>query len=1342
MTLTTDRRMSLFRWSTLPTLLLACSSLAAQNSQSNPVRVLASDAAGVTLEITPQVAFERTAAGDLLPVSSGAAIARGLHHGDPMRLEMIVPVGLAASEGNRLGVVEIEYGQPVSGRIAPVPSAETRDGISVPVYERNAAAYAAPHAQQPALFRYEGVAGDLHVGQIAVAPIDVDVTRGTVRPLRRIVVRLTYAGRSGAVGTGVVRSPALAAVVNAQQAARWSVAQERPAFQRRTARTAADRWLRIDVTEDGLTAITSDDLRAAGIDPNSIDPSRIALYGRDGSNLPEALDSAITNTLHQVPTIVESSGSGVSRILFYGVGPTIWRYASPADPAPRHYLSSYVTANSYILALGGDATRSFDQQPMPGSAAQTLTTGVAHAALEEEVYNVVGTFGAGGAGRDWFGSLFQSDGTGPVTRVFSLPMPGVDRSSPVYYRVRLANANRNSVGRFSFQQNGSSVGTPLTVGRVYSKEDIANAATTTFTGQGGAIGSDSRSMLSVSYDASAGSGYLDWYEVHYTRTLNADNDRIIFDAPVGTGIAEFRVDGFTGNDIVGFDVTDAANPVQLTPVAVGSGSYTFRAPLTSTASASRRFHIALRGAARRPTATLKTTFGDLRSRTAGADLVVIAHPSLRTSAQHYADYRNSGGEFRTMVVTTEEIYTEFSNGRVDPTAIRDFLYFAYLVWKPTHVLLFGDGTYDYRKLGTQQAQLVPPYETIDGDTYNHITSSCNEDFYVRMTNDRLPDMAIGRLPVTNDQEGEVVLRKIKTYETLRNFGLWRTNVTLVADDDFPISEGGGFTGQTEGAWRDLIPGWVESKKIYIATYPDVQGSASKKPAAEADMEAQIERGTVITNFVGHGNPNVWTHERVLEKDRFIPQLLNDTLLSYIPAATCNFGYFDDPGTTSGAEMFVTLPRGGAIGVMTATRAAYIGSNERFMRLHLSSVIDRNLATGRRATLGQALVATKMVGSNDPLNDEKYILLGDPTVRLNLPLDSVVITGVNSVDVTKDTATVGSLSEVTVTGEVRTPLNGARSDFNGTAIVSLFDADRHQLVNGGGTTTDVTYFGGRLFRGNTTVTNGKFTITFRVPKDIAFDTATGRILAYAYTATSDAAGSSKNIRVMGSDTGAAEDITGPTLRIYMDDRSFRSGDVVTPEPMLILDLNDASGINSSVSGLGHRIEAWFDGSAQSIDLTDDYLTSPTDYRSGTAQRKILALEPGLHRVRVRAWDIYNNPSEATAEFRIQESGGLRVTEVVPFPNPMTTGTNFLFRHNASSPLVVHVSIYTASGRKVRDLESRGVTDRFVRVPWDGLDTDGDRLANGVYLYRLKVSTIPTDGAESETFETIEKVAIVR
>jgi hypothetical protein len=382
------------------------------------------------------------------------------------------------------------------------------------------------------------------------------------------------------------------------------------------------------------------------------------------------------------------------------------------------------------------------------------------------------------------------------------------------------------------------------------------------------------------------------------------------------------------------------------------------------------------------------------------------------------------------------------------------------------------------------------------------------------------------------------------------------------------------------------------------------------------------------------------------------------------------------------------------------------------------------------------------------NDEKYYLLGDPAMRLNLPHDSVRITAVNNIDLDTADAQVGALSQVTITGDVLDQFGRLRSDFNGTAIVSLYDADRKAKLASRTADVpprifyyDVLYRGGRLFRGPANVESGRFTITFRVPKDIAYDTARGRIHVYAYNDRTDAAGMTPNIRIFGSDTAVVTDTHGPQITLFLDDRSFRSGDVVTPEPLLIVDLKDTSGINASGSSIGHRIEAWIDGSATSVDLTETYQTLPTNYGEGSAERRLLNLEPGEHSIRVRAWDIYNNATEGESYFRISEGGSeeLKVVDVVNYPNPMSRETDFLFRHNQSEALDVEIEIFTTSGRKVRELVSSGVTDRFVRVHWDGRDTDGRAVANGVYLYRLRVK-VGSD--ETKQFETIEKVAVVR
>ena len=253
--------------------------------------------------------------------------------------------------------------------------------------------------------------------------------------------------------------------------------------------------------------------------------------------------------------------------------------------------------------------------------------------------------------------------------------------------------------------------------------------------------------------------------------------------------------------------------------------------------------------------------------------------------------------------------------------------------------------------------------------------------------------------------------------------------------------------------------------------------------------------------------------------------------------------------------------------------------------------------------------------------------------------------------------------------------------------------------------------------------------------------------YAYNEAGDAVGSTCNLKVYGSDTALIADDKGPEIDIYLDDRSFRSGDVVTPTPMLIVDLQDGSGINASGAGLGHRIEAWIDDSPTSIDLTEFYTTSAEDYRMGSAERELLELVPKEYKVRVRAWDIFNNPAEATAYFRILEgeAGDLVVTDVVNYPNPMGKETTFLFRHNQTRPLDVQIDLFTPGGRKIRTLESLNVTDRFVQIPWDGHDRDGDRVANGVYFYRLRVTLAGVEGeqgVEAQTIEIIEKVAVAQ
>jgi hypothetical protein len=179
--------------------------------------------------------------------------------------------------------------------------------------------------------------------------------------------------------------------------------------------------------------------------------------------------------------------------------------------------------------------------------------------------------------------------------------------------------------------------------------------------------------------------------------------------------------------------------------------------------------------------------------------------------------------------------------------------------------------------------------------------------------------------------------------------------------------------------------------------------------------------------------------------------------------------------------------------------------------------------------------------------------------------------------------------------------------------------------------------------------------------------------------------------------------------------------VSAAPLLIADLADVHGINTSGSGVGHRLEAWLDGNPQSIDLSDYYQSATNRFDSGTVQYRFGPLAEGSHKLRMRAWDTYNNSSATETAFDVVTGVGLRLSNVFNFPNPFSSSTVFTFEHNQIAVVDAEVKIYTVAGRLIQSLKKTGISDHFVQIPWDGRDRDGDIIANGVYLYKVVART---------------------
>src|SRR5690606_36381957 len=109
------------------------------------------------------------------------------------------------------------------------------------------------------------------------------------------------------------------------------------------------------------------------------------------------------------------------------------------------------------------------------------------------------------------------------------------------------------------------------------------------------------------------------------------------------------------------------------------------------------------------------------------------------------------------------------------------------------------------------------------------------------------------------------------------------------------------------------------------------------------------------------------------------------------------------------------------------------------------------------------------------------------------------------------------------------------------------------------------------------TNGEFEFEFIIPKDMNYATGPGRLILYADNGTdADAWGLGSDLLIGGTASDPIEnDHQGPDVEIFLGDRSFVSGDEISPNSVLILDIEDPSGINVSGHGIGHYLIYYLD-----------------------------------------------------------------------------------------------------------------------------------------------------------------------
>ncbi|MDO7876248.1 C25 family cysteine peptidase [Hymenobacter sp. ASUV-10] len=214
---------------------------------------------------------------------------------------------------------------------------------------------------------------------------------------------------------------------------------------------------------------------------------------------------------------------------------------------------------------------------------------------------------------------------------------------------------------------------------------------------------------------------------------------------------------------------------------------------------------------------------------------------------------------------------------------------------------------------------------------------------------------------------------------------------------------------------------------------------------------------------------------------------------------------------------------------------------------------------------------------------------------------------------------------------------------------------------------------------------------------------------------------------------------PTLDVAFDGRRIMSGELVSPRPVISIQMNDEDRLRhiSNVSYFTVTLQR-AGQPATIVDLRSSAVRFTTDTTKGSVAR--LEYQPGLsapmpdgvYTLRVQGRD----PSNATAgiagngdaqdyEVKFEVVNASTITNVFPYPNPVTSKAKFVFTVTGQElPRNMKIQIMTIAGRVVREifmseLGPLHIGNNITEYAWDGTDEYGDRLANGTYLYRVSL-----------------------
>ncbi len=731
--------------------------------------------------------------------------------------------------------------------------------------------------------------------------------------------------------------------------------------------TAAPR-LKIWVSKEGIVRIPALVIKAAGLAPDGFDPRRLSVISRG----------------REIPIQVAGEEDGVldtrDAVEFFAEPPWEWEDASQ----DRKHLDIYSNCNIYWLEAGEGPGLRFGQESASEGEVDwselrypRSTPFPLHVERDGAFHRLNYTQGVAPADH-W---VYSGGISGGEKREFSFKLAAPDEYALTPFRVRLKLRGISETGtlnRVDVFVNEVLVGS----GEWRNNQQlflVSEEASAAFLKEG----TNQLTIVNHSSDGALSQLFLDWFDVEYPHLLEAGDDYLEFRPPANSlgMVSRFEIGGFSNPDIEIFKLSSSRifKP-DITPVTDSTNTTTYTVHFDDRiTNACGRYLAFTSKAVFAPDTMALVPPSDLRQRSLGADYIVI-YPSDSLGAEPLApllDLRRSQGH-QIVLALLEDIYNEFNNGQPNPRAIREYLRYCYEHRSDTlqYVLLVGDGTINQRLTPAEGNQIpVYFYQTVK------YGAAPSDHWYVLLEGDDYnPDMAIGRLPVKNREDLELMVGKTVSYETAPP-AAWNNRCLLIGAGGYNSA----FQSQSETLIREVLPPLFHPERLYLAGDP-----SDPNVGGTTDLLRHLEDGMALVNFRGHGGGAVWADAGLLDLDD-VGLIQNRDRLPFITSMTCFTGDFSGGRTCLAEALLLDSPHG-AVALWGSTGLGWVYND-----YVLITEFYRELSRNPRAPLGALLAAAKRDYLSETWGDlawtdvHQYTLLGDPALRLALPSDTLDIT---------------------------------------------------------------------------------------------------------------------------------------------------------------------------------------------------------------------------------------------------------------------------------------------------------------------------------------------------------------